>query len=70
METINTIHGPMDKDLLFHRHTHIEDERESTHVDEYWVRGEDYTQPAIHRSVAMHLKLPAVFAEGEAAKIG
>jgi hypothetical protein len=48
---VNTIHGPMDEQLLEKRTGHVDGHEARTEWVEYWAEGE-----MVHRSVAVFLK--------------
>jgi hypothetical protein len=59
MNTINTIHGEMDENLLEKREGHIDNDVEYTTWVEYW-----YNNELVHRSAHVTVKeLPPLFGE-------
>lgn len=56
----------MDESLLVKSVGHFEDDNECTSWVEYRLASDPHAERAVHRSVDMILKKPAVFAEGTA----
>lgn len=60
----------MDESLLVKSVGEFEDENERTSWTEYRLATDPHAERAVHRSVDMVLKKPAVFADGAAQSLG